>query len=105
MAEEELETLRAAGRISREPPKCGICDIPESRHEGLHHQFMPEGVDRLVLRSDKSQRAIAARRVPFDPIVRLLLIRKGVITAEELQQAEAELNATGILGVNQGPLR
>lgn len=55
----------------------------------------PEQREAASEASQKPDDAPPGMRVPlFDPVLRLALIRKGVITPDDLVQAEAEMKAT-----------
>lgn len=88
---------------------CGICSRPKEAHKDMVHQFQPKNGPRtLVARDDSShdQRKHAPgesqgrprNASSGDPVLRMALIRKGVITVEDLDAVDAELRATGVAG-------
>jgi hypothetical protein len=63
-----------------------FCGQDEEAHKGLNHEFSPDG--SLV---QKIPPTPPTPRVAVDVCLRLLLIEKGLITADELAFKEAEL--------------
>jgi hypothetical protein len=61
-----------------------------------HYRHSYKGVWKASSSSESGQGPVAGipLRVPFDPVLRLALIRKGVITPEDLKAAEAEIAVT-----------
>ena len=81
--------------------ECLICGKDEQWHRDNqpNHDFSIDG--RLTKRapsqaSDPSSQNRPRINMGGDPVLRMALIRKGVITPEDLTQVEAELSATGI---------
>jgi hypothetical protein len=82
---------------------CGMCGVPEEGHEGRRHPFTPEGVDAgtdWLKQKQTTPEASAAPQpqmssFPFDPVLRLALINKGVLTPDDLTQAEQQIKAIG----------
>lgn len=73
------------------------CNKTEKEHQMLAHQFSP--------REDHLQRRVVMQPsrltgIGPDPVLRILLAKKGIITAEELEATEKELKAAGLLGGN-----
>lgn len=69
------------------------CGRTQENHGELMHQFSPTTETlsrRIVVPSSMS--------VGPDPVLRVLLAKKGIITAEELEATERELKAAGLLG-------
>lgn len=90
---------------------CTICHKPAIEHEerGFKHRFSPPGQpSALFARTDQAQSSSSQRtsgaqgaiRIPTagDPVLRMALIRKGVLTVADLDEVEAELRATGVAG-------
>lgn len=80
---------------------CLICGKSEQWHRDNNpsHSFSVDG--RLVKRAPSQANLPSSQNQPQiatggDPVLRMALIRAGVITPEDLTQVEAELNATGI---------
>lgn len=77
----------------------------------IHHEFSATG--QLVAISNRapkherrnSQRSSGRLRpgIDGDPILRFLLINKGIVSVEELDEAERLLRATGALGPTPKP--
>ena len=99
--------------VSVETEKCDICQFPRNNHN-FKHEFSMRGeglrVKKAVESESSGQQAksgdpdsqgsigIALRG---DPILRLALIRKGVISADDLTTVEAELRASGAVSSGQ----
>lgn len=75
-----------------------ICRACNRRHgvDGYNprHPFKPAGNVLSGPETDDTPAAVTPVRVPFDPVLRLALIRKGVITPDDLADAEAEMRVT-----------
>lgn len=84
---------------------CTICRKPKLGHN-YHHQFSSPGsrTNGLVKSSDApsapSVQSEGSVRIPSggDPMLRMVLLRKGLITVADLDEVEAELRATGVAG-------
>lgn len=63
----------------------------------LAHQFSP-AEDHLQRRMVMQPSRLTG--IGPDPVLRILLAKKGIITAEELEVTEKELKAVGLLGGN-----
>lgn len=89
-------------------PVCVICAATEDQHEGRRHAFTPEGTrvdtsqfgprrsERKGQGDDASRRipsAHIAAQTPFDPVLRQALISKGILSVQDLADAEAMINA------------
>lgn len=83
---------------------CTICGKDKAAHVNCIHRFSPYGENSvLTQRTDKEPLAPPAQgqvRIPSggDPLLRMVLLRKGLITVEDLDALEAELRATGVAG-------
>jgi hypothetical protein len=94
-------------------PGCGLerrAHRVAETEDRVHHEFSTNG-ELVVLSKDRpkrqrgnSQRSSGLVRagVGGDPVLRYVLINKGVITPEELDEAERILKATGALGFTPG---
>lgn len=89
---------------------CSVCHKPKSQHDGMRHIFVSDTDKQQGLRPSESSAADASSTASKsqgsisgalrgDPVLRLLLIRKGVITPDELTGIEDELRATGLASV------
>lgn len=87
-------------------PLCTICNKPQIGHNFVHAFKGPN--DRGGLEKAKPEPPVGGsyagapvqRRstaTPSDPILRMLLIRLGVITPEQLTELENELQAAGMV--------
>ena len=88
--------------------RCRICDKPKAEHAEMRHEFVPLDAERNTgLRPQKSSSDASSSSAPEsqgslrvarggDPVLRLALIRAGVITAQDLDNIEAELKASGL---------
>jgi hypothetical protein len=87
---------------------CGVCHHDRQWHRenpSVQHAFSENGqlskkpVDSKPVNhassGDPATQGSIGRRLQGDPILRLLLIRKGIITTEELTQVEDELQGAG----------
>jgi hypothetical protein len=85
---------------------CTICHRDREAHRTMHHQFQSPGQPGvLVQQSVKAPEAPHSGTNPTvrlpsasDPILRMALIRAGVITVAQLDEVEEELRATGVAG-------
>lgn len=87
------------------PILCTVCNHEKEWHRGVVHPFTPPGVewDMRVTSSGQSPDpirvdgepdgnvAVRLMRGPIDPVLRMALVDKGIITPEELQAAEAKM--------------
>lgn len=80
---------------------CKICGRTRAEHGDLVHEFSADG---SLVKNESSNRS--SERVPGsqkapqatlkgDPVLRMVMVRKGLITPEELKEVEDELRATG----------
>lgn len=79
------------------------------KEERVHHEFSSDG--RLVVIDDRPrgrekgnvQRSSGRVQTgaPGDPILRYLLVNKGLITTDELDEAERILKSTGLLATKE----
>lgn len=87
-----------------EPGTCSLCGKPKEGHRGVH-PFTPEGQDAGTdwLKTKKREEEpppsldtqLPLAQFPFDPVLRMALINKGVLTAEDLTSAENQIKAIG----------
>lgn len=86
--------------------KCTICHESELAHGDKQHLFTPEGtrVDTSQFARKRPGRDVkgddatsergmtyAYTQTPFDPVLRQALVSKGIITVEDLEQAQREI--------------
>lgn len=93
---------------------CAVCHKPKGNHP-YKHSFVPE-TESASLRSrdnhpsnQSSSRPTGAQgRVRNaqigDPVLRLIMLRKGIITVDDLNQVETELTASGVASYEPSPL-
>lgn len=88
-------------KLTKMKTECLIC----GKDEQWHRENNPAHAFSLDGRLTRAQRQPDAKPVSQerpriqgggDPVLRMALIRKGIITPEDLTQVEDELNATGI---------
>lgn len=76
---------------------CRLCGLTEGEHRLLHpqpqHAFSVDGKLTVAKPPDSTVKRVSP---PGDSVLRLLLIRSGVITVEQLLAIETELKATGL---------
>lgn len=88
---------------------CGICHKPKEAHRDMVHRYQPSNGPRTLVARDESmhdERNDAPRESQGrprtlsagDPVLRMALIRKGVISVEDLDAVDAELRITGVAG-------
>lgn len=89
--------------------KCALCNRPRREHEQaeiaqeIHHRFAGPGGSLVGLDGSKPEKKDDKATVkvfqgpPGDPVLRTILIEKGIITIEDLEKAERVLGATGVL--------
>jgi len=81
---------------------CLVCGRDREYHlsDTVKHQFSLEGQLKAKSPSPaEPSRGFTNGRPSSDPILRLVLIRKGILTIEDLEAAEKELNALGVASV------
>lgn len=96
---------------------CLVCHKPRSNHNFLHRFAELGGPNSLIIRTDENDESMNDRsqgdpvaqgrvRMPTtgDPVLRMALIRKGVITPKDLDDVEEELKATGVAGYDPATL-
>lgn len=71
------------------------CGKDEKAHRLMAHQFQPE-VGYLEAKHQPNPNMMVAA----DAVLRMTLVRKGLITYDELAETEKELRAAGLLGGN-----
>lgn len=80
---------------------CKICKRPKSDHNNLFHAFSVTGtLEKTLGADDRKQRVPASLKRPQaalkgDPVLRMAMVRKGLVTADELEEIENELRSTG----------
>lgn len=103
-------------KTQRDNVVCQICQIDEEHHGERQHAFTPPGarVDTSQFTGstrrerqrgdDASRRQLTPQNVsqrPFDPVLRIALIDAGILTIEQLEQAERKMNlmTSDVIGV------
>jgi hypothetical protein len=97
---------------------CTMCQRPEEAHAELRHPFTPEGKNAgtewlkpkestpgfVGPSGNTSSPVIQTSSLPFDPVLRTALLKKGLLTMEDLEEADAFIRAVGgALNGNQEP--
>lgn len=93
--------------MSRPIELCSICNLPETEHGTgkVIHEFARPGqslklgkqADEKSSHDDHPVDEGRPRQFPTgDPVLRMLMIRKGLITPQDLTDLEAELKGAGI---------
>jgi hypothetical protein len=72
-----------------------MCNRPEDGHTGIRHPFTPPGVAQSLEAPEQTGfvRTAQAVDMPFDPVLRMALINKGVLTPDDLTEAERIMTA------------
>lgn len=88
---------------------CGVCHLPKKEHKKLekagdiHHEFTMDS-QLIPIKGSPSpggqSNTSTTVQVPFDPVLRVILLEKGLITSEELQAKTDQLRDGGILIAN-----
>lgn len=94
---------------NEEKALCEICNRPRHEHGGFKHEFVSYG-EAMTLRlaengNDRAQSSHDSSRTgpegrlriasTGDPVLRMALIRAGVITVQDIDNVEAELRVSG----------
>lgn len=93
--------------MSETVERCTICNRPRDDHNARHlfnppgkhvdaSQFAPKKPTQGVQGDDVSRRipgAYSVTQTPFDPVLRQALITKGVISVQDLADADKMINA------------
>lgn len=82
--------------MEAQAPTCKVCGKTPEEHQFTAHTFQADH-DRLEAKPKPDEGKVARPMTTSDPILRYLLIQKGILTAEELGEAERTLAATGLL--------
>jgi hypothetical protein len=86
-------------------PKCELCDRDPVEHKAaeasgdVHHKFIGEGgsLEQLDPPKKNPPKPQIVSGPPIDPVLRTILIEKGVITVEDIEKAERTLQSTGVI--------
>lgn len=91
-----------------QPDECRICHRPKEDHLNFRHEFVPADGSSILLEkladdalpaSGDPSTQVKIRSIPGgDPVLRMALIRAGIITTADLSAVEEELRATGVAG-------
>lgn len=87
---------------------CRMCGRPEEAHADLRHPFIKQGqeIDTDFFKKKENESVISppgntsgpvmqTSSLPFDPVLRTALINKGILTMEDLEEAEKFIRAVG----------
>lgn len=105
-----MTTSHLAAPGPHDDPQCQTCQNRKSWHDdqpagAVRHPFNPGNLPVSATFGKRDQRGkdpragtVQARPAnvpfPFDPVLRMALIRKGVITTDDLRDAELAIQAT-----------
>lgn len=85
-------------------PVCRVCSTSLQNHMGHNHDFSldgqlhaPPAPGPFVDSGNTPTPPPASLNLGLDPILRYVLIEKGIITSDDLTEAEAKLRASGFL--------
>lgn len=85
---------------------CQMCNHPQNNHP-FRHPFTPiggVGVDTSFLNNPKEEEQqpqhVSAPQTPFDPVLRQALVDKGILTPDDLTEAEKKISiiSSGLMG-------
>lgn len=93
---------------------CGVCGLNERDHTAaeargdVHHNFAGPGGGLQHVKGEMTGKKVPGAPVsvagpPSDPVLRTILIEKGVITLEDIEKAERTLRATGVIRTHGNP--
>lgn len=83
---------------------CQICNQTEEWHKlhGVKHAFSPDST-KFRLAEHKITAEAVVNKLPSDPVLRMVLIRKGIISVDDLAEVEKELRTVGIASYEATP--
>lgn len=92
----------------QETEDCAVCHRPRKDHSRFRHDFRAFGESPTLSESaprrespdqvDPASQGRIRIATGGDPVLRMTLIRAGVISVGDLDKVEAELRATGVAG-------
>ena len=97
--------------------ECRICHLPRERHTAgeIHHRFVGENDAGGLSHNDSPAESrdddagkpqgpnkVHLKSVGSDSVLRLALMRKGIILNEDLEAIEEELRVAGVAGYSPG---
>jgi hypothetical protein len=81
---------------------CSVCGTPEEEHGFRKHPFTPPGEQLVLPQQESKKKSDAVPRLIITPapdlVLRQVLLRKGLVTSEELEAMERELTI-GVIGI------
>lgn len=94
--------------MAEDHDQCTLCSRTKREHvvaeqnNDVHHRFAGPGgsLEHLKGEIPKKNAPPAAQVVsgpPFDPVLRTILLDKGIITLDDLEKAERTLRSTGVI--------
>ncbi len=89
-------------KTTSDDPTCATCGRPHGGDYQPRHPFRSEG-SALVWEPPKGDVTAKPSRFPIDPVLRQALVDRGVITPQDLKDAEAKIQA--VTGVFQDAVR
>lgn len=82
---------------------CMVCSKDREGHRQaeaageVNHEFSETG---QLVPLKKPERTVQTQTLPFDPVLRLLLVEKGLVTGAELEEMSQRLASTGLVSVS-----
>lgn len=98
MTTNELDSCSLCPRTRRE-------HVVAERDKVVHHKFAEVGGTLQRIKEEKKDKKSPVQS-PFplgDPVLRIVLIEKGVISVDDIEKAEQKLKATGVLRTHADP--
>jgi hypothetical protein len=96
---------------------CTICHRPKADHtdEKFRHRYSPPGGSSALFARDDQRSDASSDSAPVaqgvvgklpmgDLVLRMAMLRKGLLTVADLDEVEAELRATGVSGFEPRPV-
>lgn len=92
-------------RTARTARDCQTCGRPEVDHANSIHPYAPPGTTPARNVFAKGRGEPSSVKMPFDPVLRQALLDKGILTPQDIKDAEKKIDAIvqGGAGDGDGP--
>lgn len=71
--------------------QCKFCGVAEDLPHPYRHKFVGEDTPEALQETPGDQQG-ADPSLPIDPVLRIALIDKGILTADDLAEAQSKIN-------------